>query len=448
MGVYSEIKRWMGPLWWYAAIMFCVQRLGDAINAFIGLWVVPKYVLQEELGAVLPLVQVGCVLGLPLSILLQPFTKFLNTYAAKGELGKVKRLLRDAFILAFLLFVGMMVFAQFFMPLVFERMRVGPGRLGILIVASGVVGTLTPVFINALQGLKRFRILGVFGILSAPIRLVTMLVFLPIRALSGYFMGQIVPALVMIGGALFGLRRCLSRQVKSEPYLRSEWRDILSYTLPGALLLVAGTVQLAVESFVIRHRLPDIESAGYYVISRFAEAGAHAGMTFSFILFPLVSERHEQGAHSYRYLWHSVGACLAAGLFLVGGFCVYGEWLLGLISTWRTYVPYAPHMAFLAGIFALRSVSICFASYEMACRRFRFVWYTAMLAFLEVTVMYGLTGYPFFIGILPDAWVDWMASVNAARLEFLLALMLAQSVLAVVCMGVHLACRFRRTSGA
>ena len=43
-----------GDLWWYALLLFVAQRFGDAINMFVGMWLVPKYVPQNELGAVLP----------------------------------------------------------------------------------------------------------------------------------------------------------------------------------------------------------------------------------------------------------------------------------------------------------------------------------------------------------------------------------------------------------
>jgi hypothetical protein len=126
----QRVKLWLGPLWWYTAILFFVQRLGDLVNAFVGLYLVPHYVSQSELGAVLPLTQVGGMLALPLTILMMTFSKYANTYATRGEYGKVKSLLRDIFILALFLFVATLLYARFFMPLVFERMRVSDGRLG------------------------------------------------------------------------------------------------------------------------------------------------------------------------------------------------------------------------------------------------------------------------------------------------------------------------------
>ena len=47
----------LGDFWWYSLMLFAALRFGDLINAFVGLWLVPKYVPSEELGAVLPLTQ-------------------------------------------------------------------------------------------------------------------------------------------------------------------------------------------------------------------------------------------------------------------------------------------------------------------------------------------------------------------------------------------------------
>ena len=88
----------VGDLWWYTALLFVAQRCGDVINMFVGMWLVPRYVPQEELGAVLPLTQFVSLVGLPLGVIAIPFMKYLNLYAEKGEYGKVKALLRDAFI--------------------------------------------------------------------------------------------------------------------------------------------------------------------------------------------------------------------------------------------------------------------------------------------------------------------------------------------------------------
>ena len=55
MTILDRVHAKLGDLWWYTALLFVAQRLGDAVNMVLGLWLVPKYVPMQELGAVLPL---------------------------------------------------------------------------------------------------------------------------------------------------------------------------------------------------------------------------------------------------------------------------------------------------------------------------------------------------------------------------------------------------------
>ena len=56
--ILHRIHERCGDLWWYAILLFVAQRFGDVMNMFVGMWLVPKYVPQEELGAVLPLMSI------------------------------------------------------------------------------------------------------------------------------------------------------------------------------------------------------------------------------------------------------------------------------------------------------------------------------------------------------------------------------------------------------
>jgi O-antigen/teichoic acid export membrane protein len=432
IGMLHKVKQWLGPLWWYTIILFCVQRLGDVVNMVIGLYLVPKYVPQQELGAVLPLTKVGALLVLPLGILILPFKKFLNTYATNGEYGKIKRLLLDMFVLSALLAAGALVYARFFMPFVFERMRVVDGRLGLLIVVSGVVGALAPVFSSTLEALKRFRLIAVTGLFSAPLRLVTLLVVMPIRGLSGYFVGQIVPDLFGMGVALWRLAHLLGAKVKSVPYFKADGAAMFRYLVPIAVFSVAGMVVTVVEAFVIRHRLPDVESAAYYMISRFAEIGNYLGNTVICVLFPLVAERHERGKDSSRMLNQSLGVILGGGTLLSLGFYLGGRYLLSAVATWSIYAAFVPQMVLLSVILCFRSAAWCYMTYEMASNRFAYIYYCSGLYLVEVVFLYGVTGYTFFKPYVPGSWMDWVSSLNPGRLNFILQTICVFSVLNVI----------------
>ena len=125
----SRIRNRLGPVWGAALLLFVAQRFGDAVNAFIGIWLVPRYVPGDELGAVLPLTQIAALVALPLSILLTPYAKLLNVHAERGEPGKVKAMFRDASLLALAVLLVALAVTPFFFPLVFEVIDISPGNL-------------------------------------------------------------------------------------------------------------------------------------------------------------------------------------------------------------------------------------------------------------------------------------------------------------------------------
>lgn len=428
----GKIKQNLGPMWWSVALIFIAQRLGDIVNIVIGLWLVPKYVPEAELGAVLALAQVGGVLGLPLAILMIPFEKFLNVFAVGGELGKVKRLLRDGFLLIVVFGVLIYAGAKFLMPHVFERMRVQDGMLTRLIVFSGVLATFSPLFLVALQALKKFKELSLLSLLTAPVRLVAMLIMLPIRGLSGYFAGQVCTDGFTIAFVLVSLRRVVGRKIESVPYW-SQWREIIRYTWPVVFLLVAGRIQTATEYFVIRHRLPDVESAAYYFITRFAELPMCLWTATRMVFFPLVSEQSDLGLKTGRLFGQSMCLILVGGGLIVTVFYLLFPFMLAYVPIWQPYLSFAPLMGVIGGTCVVRTAFACFVAYELACRRFGFVVYTTAIYLAEAVFLYGSAGIGFFEGMLPPDLIRRIQAYGLVDLSsFSWAILLFSFVLLIV----------------
>jgi hypothetical protein len=411
----KQAKAWLGPLWWYSIILFVVQRVSDLINIFTGFWLVPKYVPSDELGAVLPLSQIGGVLGLPLAVILIPFGKFLNVFAARGELGKIKRLLYDVFLLAGIVAVLTAVCAHYLMPAVFLRLRVGSGYLTWLILCAGLSATVAPLFVQALQGLKLFSSVAVINAAVAPIRLVVLLVTLPVQGIAGYFSGQLASEGFKIGYAFFSLRKNLGRAVVAVRYWQN-WREIVLFTIPVAVLVVSGSLQGASEVFVIRHRLPDVESAAYYFISRFAEIPPALWGAVSVVFLPLVSERHETG-QTVRPLYRQVMTLiLGVGGSIAVVVHLLSPWIFALIPSGNIYQPYTHLVGVVCGTSLLRAAIACYVTYELACRRFRFVFFASFLYVLQACLLYSIGGINFFRGVLPDALIQWILDRDFMRI--------------------------------
>jgi O-antigen/teichoic acid export membrane protein len=413
--MFQRLHARLGDFWWYSLMLFAACRTGDAIQAFIGLWLVPKYVGMEELGAVMPLQSLAGLFAAPLGVLAVVFAKYVNVYATRGETGKVKCLVRDVIAVSCLVFLVCIALALVALPHFYERLRVTAGLLTALILASGFVGNLATLFTNALQGLKKFKTMSVVNILGAPVRLVTLLVAMPFRPLSGYVLGQTTPPAATSAVAFLSLRRDF-RGVACDTSWRQDLGEMLRYAGPVAVWSVGCTVFAAVFNTLIRQRMPEVESAAYYMLSRLAEIGCYLSLSIMTVLFPLAAEAHEKGQEDRRALRHAVVGALVFSALLSVVFAVVGRRPFDLVAVWRPYAAYSTLLPALTLLSGLAGAIGSIVTYEIACRRFATVWLVIGTNAVWLVFLVCFMGCEFFRGILPDAAVDGMAAFHLASL--------------------------------
>ncbi len=426
----------LGDLWWYTILMFIAQRIGDVINMFLGLFLIPRYVPMDELGAVLPITQFIGFIGLPLSIAAIPFLKFVTLFHDKGETGKVKALVRDAFIATFSLGILAFIISYFVCPFFFERMRVAQGSLAILMLSVAILSAIGSIFGMTSAGIKCHRLTVILFALGAPLRLAIFILLAPFRVLSGYVASQASTALVAIGGTFWILRTRLGIGIRCEPYWREYGSAIIRYTIPFALWTIATTVSGNVDTLVIRQRLSDFESAGYYLLTRFSDIAAYITTAITIFLFPMTASMKAKSAESLKMLRHSILASLSSGFIFAIILYLMGEQLLDLTKTWSEYISLANLFPLLALNTGLGMTIYCFITYETAQGRFRFLWYSIPLLAIKAIFIYSITGYTFFQDIMSQDMMKALEAFNPCRLSFLITLFLIANLAHIVMLTI------------
>ena len=416
----QKIHARLGDFWWYSLMLFVACRTGDAIQAFIGLWLVPKCVGASELGAVMPLQSLAGLLTTPLAVIAVVFSKYVNVYATRGEYGKVRSFIRDVFAATAVLFVLCLGGAYLVMPFFYERLRVASGSLTLLILLCGLMGSVSAIVTSAQQGLKRFKTMSVMNILGAPIRLVTMLVAMPFRALSGYILGQTTPPATTSLLSIVDIHRVLKGHAPDATWRRdlpAIWRYLWPYAFCTILITLAG----AMTATIYRQRLPVAESAAYYMLTRLSEIAAFVSLTVGAILFPMASEAHEKGKEDRSLLSKSVLATLGGGIALALAFGLVARPIFSLTDVWRAYLPYAPLLPILTLTSGVGLSALAIANYELACGRIATMALYAVLNLAWAGALVAFTGADFFIGILPNAVIRAMHAAHFEDLGNLLA---------------------------
>ena len=411
----------LGDLWWYSLMIFIACRSGDVIQAFIGLWLVPKYVGPDELGAVLPLQQLSNLFAVPLAVLATVFAKYVNTYATRGEYGKVKSFIHDVLWTACGVFLICIAVAYLVIPHFYVRLNVASGMLTILILVAGFASNIANLFTAALQGLKKFKTMTIQNLISAPIRLATLLVAMPIRALSGYILGQATPPATCSLLAAWSLHKDL-KSIPIDTSWRKDLPEIWRYLWPIGIYMVFTTLLGTIHSSIFRQRLPAVESAAYYMLSRFAEIAGYFGTTLMIVLFPLASEAAERGSSRMRILQHTIFGTLGSTIIIATIFSFCSEKIFSILSEWSDYKPYAGLLPVITLSAGLQSLVFALIVFGFAARRFLCAMFFIATNLIFVAFLISFTGYEFFRGCLADAIVNWMGSFQIARLSVLVNL--------------------------
>lgn len=415
-------------------MIFVASRAADLLNAFVGLWLVPKYVDPSELGAVLPLAQFANFLAIPAAAFASAFRNEVSRLSVGREFGKLKTLMRGVFIAtAIFLFLAIVV-ARFTMPILLERIRVVEGSLGIVIIAASFIGTVAPIYSNALQALKKFREQSLINIIGAPIRLIAMLIAMPFRALTGYFVGQAATPAFGIVASVFSLRKEFS--AKTELYWsRKTSRNLLGLFLIFTTTGIVGGFYLLVESTIIRQRLPDFDSAGYYIATRFSEIGSYLFAAISAVLFPMAADLANDGKAHQQLVIKSILAnfvfCAIIGII----FSLFGQQLLLLLPHGDKYAKYWWAIPWLVGISSLAAIQGLYTTAEMAAGRFGYLKWIIPIDVAYPILLLLITGYGYFQAIIPVSWAEFLSIHNIRSLDTMLWWMTAiNAVKAILCL--------------
>ena len=422
----------LGDFWWYSLMIFMAARAADCLNVFVGLWLVPKYVPPSELGAVQPLAQFASFLTVPAAVFASTFRQELTGLAIKREFGKMKSLMRGVFITTAVFFFVAIIVSRLLLPHFLERIRIAEGSLGLVILAASFIGATAPVYTNALQALKKFKAFSAINVLCAPVRLVTMLIMMPFRALTGYFVGQAVTPAFTIAASVVALRKELSAPAERYWNAAIVRRFSTLFAIFGLNALISGATTL-VETTVIRQRLPELDSAAYYLVTRFSEISMFLSATLMITIFPFAAECSAKGKDNRPLILKCMLATVAFGGLLAGFFILFGQTIFRLIPNGSLYRDFAWAIPAMIGVSITNQCGSFYTTAETAANRFGFLTWMLPLHVVYMAVILFVSGYGYFVNLLPTAFAHFLATHNIASLQTMICWLIGFQAIRLAC---------------
>lgn len=422
----------LGDFLFYSLMMFCASRVADALNVFVGLWLVPKYVNPDELGAVMPLSNLAGFLAVPIAVFGSTFRNELSRLAIERKYGQMKTLLRSVFLATAVVLVLALVVCKLVLPAFLERIRVAEGSLAFLILLSSFLGAVSPIYTYALQALKKFKATSLISLAGAPVRLIAMLVAIPFRPLSGYFVGQSAPSGFSILATVVSLRREFA--VSAEPY----WtRDVIRRFSRLFLIFLASSLAagfaVLVESTVLRQRLPSVESAAYYMVTRFSDVATFLASALVFTIFPFSAELAAKGKDTRPLILKASAAVLGTNAILAAGYALFGRQVLALLPHGDAYADFWWAMPWMVGLSSLGSAMGFYITSETAANRFGYMKWWVGLDLLYPVALLAVTGHGYFDAHLPGSWVRFLTDHNIFSLQTMMLWMTACTIIRFCC---------------
>ena len=410
----NALHRRMGDFWWYSLMLFLACRAADA------------------LGAVMPLMQFANFLAIPIAAFANTFRNELTRLSVNREFGKLKTLMRGVFVASAIFMFLAIIAARLIMPAFLERIRIVEGSLGLIIIATSFVSAVSPIYSNALQALKKFKAQSVISIIGAPIRLLTMLVTMPFRALSGYFIGQASIPVFSMTASVIALKKELS--VKAEPYWN---RDITrQFGKLFIIFLISGLIggfNGITETTIIRQRLTDLDSAGYYMATRFSEIAGFLSCTLAFTIFPFTAEKAAKGESIKPIILKALAANAAFCLLIAIPFLFCGKWILSLLPNGELYSAYWWVIPWLIGLSLISSIITLYTTAEVSANRFSYLKWYLPLDILYPILLLLITGHGYFTNLIPESWTDFLNANNIYSLKAMLYWMTSSVFIRALC---------------
>ena len=429
--ILDKLHARLGDFWWYSLMLFLAMRAADGLNVFVGLWLVPKYVEPSELGAVMPLTQFANFLAIPIAVFASTFRNELTSLAINRRFGQMKTLMRGVFIATAIFLFLAIIICRIVLPAYLERIRVAEGSLGIVILVSSFVATVSPIYTNALQALKKFKANSAICLIGAPVRLLTMLVTMPLRALTGYFVGQTAPSAFGIVGSVIALRKELA--VPAEPYWNREIvRRFGKLFMIFGISTFAGGVLALVESTVLRQRLPEIDSAAYYIVTRFSDIAGFLASALAFTLFPFTAELAAKGKDIRPLITKASLAVFATNAVLAVIFWLFGDCILNILPHGAAYASFWWATPWIITITTINLFCNLYTTAESSVFCFNYMKWMVPLNLLYAAALLFVTGYGYFTPYLPTSWSNFLSTHNVTSLSAMLCWMSAIAIIKAI----------------
>jgi len=362
---------------------------------FIGIMVANffAYILQIYLGRALGPIDYGVfgslmalllILSVPINVIGNVITRFVSIFRANGFYGKINSFMFSS--IKKLLSYGIIGFVliSLLSPFIASYLNIDSNLPIILVGLTVLFSLFVPIVRGILQGLQKFNALSLNINLESIIRLILAFILVGVLGFTsnGAILSYGLAYLFAFLLAFIPLKFLFGKEDK-----KIDIEEIYHYAYPVLISTIFLVVLINIPTIFVKHYFSSLE-AGYWnatlTISRLVQ---YISIAFSGVMFATVSEKFAKGESTKKLLNESLLYVFVICSLVVIPLILFPEFVIQTLFG-NEYIPGAYLLKWFSLVFLFYSINYLFVNYELALKRFRFIYYLGLFVLLEIILIF------------------------------------------------------------
>ena len=362
----------------HSSILFSASIIAGFLNYFFQVYV-GRMLGPSDYGVYSSLVALLYIMSVPSSTIQTSVAKLVSEYNPEYE--KIKYLLTHVFrkltLLALLASVLFMISSVYLA----DYLRINSGIYFFILSILFFISFLGPVLVGALQGMQMFIQIGINNVAGTFFKLVfgVALVYLGF-GVSGALFALVIGSFLAMLMALIPLRFLKgSKEVKSN----------ISFFSTSMIVLFA-TIGLAflpnVDLLLVKHYLSETDAGLYAAAALLGKIVMFVTAPIAMVMFPKATVMHNKNNNGIALLRKSLLYTGSISLLIIAVFIIAPEFIVRILFGSK-FLGINDLIVYFAVALAFLSVTNAIVFYDLATRKYRFLYILGIISLLEVVLI-------------------------------------------------------------
>jgi len=350
--------------------------LGFAFHFYMGRTLGPAN--YSVLGVIL---SISYIMNIGLNALQTSATKFVSEFNVKKEYSKISYLINQSIKKLTIYGIILLVIFILITPLLSKFLHIKITPL-LLISLCIIFLLLLPINRGSLQGLQRFKGLSLNLIIEGTVKLFggILLVFLGL-GVNGAIISIVLSYVISFFAGFYPIGDIIRRKKK-----KFNTKEIYKFSIPVLITLISLTLIFSMDIILVKHFFNEIE-AGYYVASSIlAKIIFFATLSISQVMFPKVSELHNQNKKHKHLLIKSllIGLIIIIPTIII--YYLFPKLIISILFG-KEFLPITRYIGPFAIIIGLYSLIYMMAFYKLSINKKKFIYILILFNVIQVILI-------------------------------------------------------------